>query len=48
MDISRIINSEELKDIPIIYIIRVIHLIQKEELQNEEPREFYKELYSHN
>lgn len=31
MDILSIINSKELSDIPILYILRVIHVIQKDE-----------------
>ena len=30
MDFHKIINDKELQDIPIMYILRVIHAIQKE------------------
>lgn len=36
MDILRIINDKELQDIPIMYILRVIHVVQKE-LINDRP-----------
>ena len=40
MDILSIINSKELADIPILYILRVIHVIQK----NEKSCKFCEEL----
>ena len=30
MDFHKIINDKELQDIPIMYILRVIHTVQKE------------------
>lgn len=36
MDILKIINDKELQDIPVLYILRVIHSIQKE-IINDRP-----------
>lgn len=35
MNILKILESEELQDIPILYILRIIHVIQKEKINAE-------------
>lgn len=47
MNILNILNDEQLKDIPILYILRVVDAIQREKL-NERPSEICKELHKNN
>ena len=47
MNILNILNNEGLKDIPILYILRIIDVIQKEEL-DERPSQICKKLYKNN
>ena len=47
MNILNILNDEQLKDIPILYILRVIDAIQRENL-NERPSKICKKLHKNN
>lgn len=47
MNILNVLNDKELSDIPILYILRVIHSIQKE-MNNEQSSNVRKELYKSN
>lgn len=47
MNILNILNDKELSDIPILYILRVIHSVQKE-IQNEQSSNVREELHRHN
>lgn len=47
MDISKILNNKELQDIPILYILRVIHIIQKEQI-NDQSCAVCEKLYNNN
>lgn len=43
MNVLNILNNPDISDIPILYILRVIHAIQKEN-SNEQPSSFSEEL----
>lgn len=47
MNILKLLNNPELKDIPILYVIRVVHVIQKE-LLNEQPSVYGSKLFEPN
>lgn len=47
MKVIDIVNHPNISDIPILYILRVIHVIQEEE-NNERPSSFSKELFEFN
>ena len=47
MNILNILNDKELSDIPILYILRVIHSVQKE-IRNEQSSNVCEELHKHN
>lgn len=47
MNILNILNNEGLKDIPILYILRVIDVIQREKL-NERPSGICNKLHQNN
>ena len=44
MNVLNILNNSEISDIPILYILRVIHVIQKENI-DEQSCSFIKKLF---
>ena len=47
MNILKLLNNPELRDIPILYVIRVVHVIQKE-IINEQPSIYGSKLFESN